>query len=99
MNSKYITITEGEDYRSIATKMTELGYKMNHATARNILLNGMRKFIKGISEELGHPIDMEQASDLIMRQDIHETIGDILVMCTEEEQNAIWESNHKSSAT
>lgn len=86
MNSKYITITEGEDYRSIAAKMTELGYKMNHATARNILLNGMKKFIKGISEELGNPIDMEQAHNLIMRQDIHETIGDILVLCAEEDK-------------
>jgi hypothetical protein len=85
MSSRYITITEGEDYRTIAAKMTELGYKMNHATARNILLSGMRKFITGIANELDHPLDEIQAESLIMRQDIHEVIGDILALCKEEE--------------
>lgn len=87
MNNKYITITEGEDYRTIASKMTNMGFKMNHATARNILLSGMRKFVKGISTELGHSLDDEQAEMLIMRQDIHEVIGDILALCTEEEKS------------
>lgn len=84
MNQKYITITEGEDYRTIAAKMTNLGYKMNHATARNILLSGMRKFMQNISEELGHPLSEEQALDLVMRQDIHEVLGDILPLCAKE---------------
>ena len=81
MNQKYITITEGEDYRSIATKMTRLGYKMNHATARNILLAAMKKFMTYISEELGHPLSEEESADLVMRQDIHELLGEILPFC------------------
>ena len=85
MINKYITITEGEDYRTIAGKMTKLGHKMNHATARNILLSGMKKFIKNISEELGHSIDEEEATKLILRQDIHEVIGDILTVSLTEE--------------
>ena len=86
MNQKYITITEGEDYRSIAIKMTKLGYKMNHATARNILLAGMKKFISGISEELGQLLSDEASTDLIMRQDIHEIVGDILPFCIEQQE-------------
>lgn len=86
MNNKYITITEGEDYRTIAAKMTKMGFKMNHATARNILLAGMKKFVKGVSDELGYPMDAEKTENLIMRQDIHEVIGDILALCTEEEK-------------
>lgn len=86
MNNKYITISEGEDYRTIAAKMTNMGYKMNHATARNILLSGMKRFIKGISEQVGQSLDEQQMDDLIMRQDIHEVIGDILALCVEEEK-------------
>jgi hypothetical protein len=85
MNNKYITIEEGEDYRSIATKMTNMGYKMNHATARNILLSGMKKFVAGIAAELGQSIDSADAERLIMRQDIHEVVGDLLVLCNKEE--------------
>lgn len=85
MSYRYITITEGEDYRTIAAKMTALGYKMNHATARNILLSGMKKFVSGIAIEIGRPLDDVEVKNLIMRQDIHEIIGDILTLCKEEE--------------
>jgi len=85
MNQKYITIEEGEDYRTIATKMTTLGYKMNHATARNILLSGMRKFMMNMSESLGRPLTDEECNTLVMRQDIHEVLGDILPLCLTEE--------------
>jgi hypothetical protein len=85
MNQKYITIEEGEDYRTIATKMTTLGYKMNHATARNILLSGMRKFMLNMSESLGRPLTDEECNTLVMRQDIHEVLGDILPLCLTEE--------------
>ena len=85
MNQKYITIEEGEDYRTIATKMTTLGYKMNHATARNILLSGMRKFMQNMSESLGRPLTDDECTMLVMRQDIHEVLGDILPLCLTEE--------------
>lgn len=89
MNHKYITITEGEDYRTIATKMTDLGYKMNHATARNILLSGMRKFIGNISSELGCSMSESESQKLVMRQDIHEVIGDVLTLCLKEQQEEL----------
>jgi transcription antitermination factor NusG len=40
----------GMDYRKIAETMTEQGFKMNHATARNIFLRGMRKLAEPICE-------------------------------------------------
>jgi hypothetical protein len=85
MNQKYITIEEGEDYRTIAAKMTTLGYKMNHATARNILLSGMYKFMQHMSESLGKQLTEEECTTLVMRQDIHEVLGDILPLCAVEE--------------
>ena len=95
MINKYITITEGEDYRTIASKMTKLGHKMNHATARNILLSGMKKFLKNISEELGHPIDEGEAINLIMRQDVHEMIGDVLTISIVEDNEQCQQANHQ----
>ena len=38
----------GLDYRSIAEKMTGNGYKMNHATARNVFLKAMKKLAEPI---------------------------------------------------
>ena len=45
-NVGYATVASsygGMDYRTIAGKMTDGGYKMNHATARNIFLRAMKK--------------------------------------------------------
>lgn len=94
MNQKYITIEEGEDYRTIATKMTTLGYKMNHATARNILLSGMRNFMHNIAEELGQNLSEDECKQLVMRQDIHEVLGDILPLCITEEQSICPAAKH-----
>ena len=47
----YATVNNGLgglDYRSIAEKMTGDGYKMNHATARNVFLKAMKKFAEPI---------------------------------------------------
>jgi hypothetical protein len=42
MSQGYATVADGLDYRTISEIMTSRGYKMNHATARNILLSAMR---------------------------------------------------------
>jgi len=49
----YATVSggaQGMDYRRIAEKMTEDGYKMNHATARNVFLAAMRKLAMPVCE-------------------------------------------------
>ncbi len=49
----YATVTSiesGMDYRSIADTMTESGFKMNHATARNIFLRAMKKMASEVHE-------------------------------------------------
>ena len=43
----------GADYRSIADQMTEQGYKMNHATARNVFLSALRKIAKPVHDMHG----------------------------------------------
>lgn len=40
----------GANYRKIGREMTRLGYKMNHASARNYVLRIMQKFARAISD-------------------------------------------------
>lgn len=49
----------GDDYRSIAEKMTEKGFKMNHATARNVFLSALRKIAKPIHQVNNLPVAEE----------------------------------------
>ena len=49
----------GEDYRSIASKMTSQGHKMNHATARNVFLSALRKLAKPVHRLNNLPVNEE----------------------------------------
>ena len=49
----YATVKEfagGSDYRTIAKKMSDNGYKMNHATARNVFLSALRKLARSVHQ-------------------------------------------------
>jgi hypothetical protein len=48
-----VTEDEGVNYREIAETMTELGFSMNHSSARNHVLRIMRKFAETFTSELG----------------------------------------------
>jgi hypothetical protein len=55
----YATVKEfagGADYRTIAKKMSDNGYKMNHATARNVFLSALRKLAKSLHQAHDLPI-------------------------------------------
>jgi len=39
---------DGVNYREIADTMTELGFPMNHSSARNYVLRVMRKFVHAL---------------------------------------------------
>lgn len=50
----YATVSNiGMGYREIAEEMCDLGFKMNHSTARNVFLATMRKFAKEICHLYG----------------------------------------------
>jgi len=56
---------DGMDYRTIAEKMTDAGFKMNHATARNVFLKAMKKLAEPICE--AYKSSDSQGSDDISR--------------------------------
>jgi len=54
--SGYATVDDGINYRDIADTMTDIGYTMNHSSARNYVLRVMRKFAEAIADQ--YDIDM-----------------------------------------
>ena len=80
INRGYATTKDGLDYRRISEKLSCDGYKMNHATARNVFIGAMEK----IAEELAplifddkvnigvmasHPMFQSGVADLIQDHD------------------------------
>ena len=54
VESGYSTVGKGVggmDYRRISQIMTRLGYKMNHATARNEFLRAMKKLVVAFADQ------------------------------------------------
>lgn len=52
-SSVYATVSleDGVNYREIAETMTQIGFKMNHSSARNYVLRIMKKFAVAITSE------------------------------------------------
>jgi hypothetical protein len=64
--SGYATVDDGVNYRDIADTMTEIGYTMNHSSARNYVLRVMRKFAEAVVNQYG--IDVSDSKiDVIAR--------------------------------
>ncbi len=57
----YATV-DGPGYREIAETMTEQGYKMNHATARNYFIRALTKLAKPLCDEYGTGHDPAQVA-------------------------------------
>lgn len=55
INNGYSTakILGGDSYHEISDKMSELGHKMNHSTARNVFLNALKKIAKDVTAVYG----------------------------------------------
>lgn len=76
--NKYVTLEDGTDFRKIAKIMTKAGWQMNHATARNVLMNGLSKLITNISEEVGTHLSSKEVDSLLKNQQLHEAMAEIL---------------------
>jgi len=81
MNQGYATVQDGLDYRAISEIMTERGFKMNHATARNVLLSAMRSLAEDLLVSRGEDSNPDEV-DRIARSPqfqagISEALGDL----------------------
>jgi hypothetical protein len=82
----YATIgeDEGVNYRNIAKAMTDMGYTMNHSSARNYTLRVMKKMAEALVSEWNLPsdnIDFEEvAKSPIFQQGISDVLKEIDVV-------------------
>lgn len=83
-NKKYITIEDGYDFRTIAKMMTDNGYAMNHATARNVLLSAMHNLIFYSSNAAGNNLNENDIKEIMKEQNIHDALPDVLYLANEE---------------
>lgn len=75
---KYVTLEDGIDFRQIAKIMSDAGYQMNHATARNVLMMSLSNLFKSIAEEMGTEVTDAQVKAILKDQTVHEALSDVL---------------------
>ena len=69
---------DGMTYHEIADTMRESGFKMNHSTARNIVLRGFCKIVKSITESYGEKYSNEKIKEIAKSPDFQESIITIM---------------------
>lgn len=78
MPTKYMVIRDGEDFRTIAKKMTEAGWSMNHATARNVLMSALSYLIRDVAAKVGKPLTEDELFLVLKNQDTYDSLSDVL---------------------
>lgn len=79
------TVEDGVNYREISDMMTEIGFKMNHSSARNYVLRVMKKFASAIIEEWDLDVPDCAIDKIVKTPQFQSAIFDVLQSI--EEQN------------
>ena len=76
----YATVAEDEgvNYREIADTMTELGFNMNHSSARNYVLRVMRKFAAAFAEEWDLELTETKIDEVAKNPSFQHGVADLL---------------------
>jgi len=76
----YATVIEddGVNYREIAEIMTEMGFIMNHSSARNYILRVMNKFAEAFDDEWGLGLSDERVKNIAGSPQFQSAIADLL---------------------
>jgi len=76
----YATVAtdEGVNYREIADTMSELGFSMNHSSARNYVLRVMRKFVENFAKEYDISLTEKRVDEIAKSPGFQHGIADLL---------------------
>ena len=76
----YATVSEDEgvNYREIADTMTQIGFTMNHSSARNYVLRVMKKFAVAYGERWGFEMTEDRLEEIAKSPMFQQGIADIL---------------------
>lgn len=73
-----VAIDEGINYREIADTMTELGFPMNHSSARNYILRVMRKFVKEFIDQYDLKFNETRIDEIAKSPGFQHGVADLL---------------------
>lgn len=76
----YATVIDddGINYREIADIMSEVGFIMNHSSARNYILRVMQKFVEAFNKEWGLNLSEEMIKNVASSPQFQDVISDLL---------------------
>lgn len=76
----YATVLEDEgvNYREIADIMTDIGFTMNHSSARNYVLRVMTKFAKAFDEKWDLEMSEDKLNSIAASPGFQSAISDLL---------------------
>jgi hypothetical protein len=69
---------EGVNYREIADTMCELGFQMNHSSARNYVLRVMRKFVDVYAKQYEISLTPSRIDEIAKSPSFQHGIADLL---------------------
>lgn len=67
-----------DDYKLIAKKCTDMGYKMGHSTARNIFLGAMMKVADGLQKSQGNTYNNHQLFEIARNPVFQLSVAEVL---------------------
>ena len=68
----------GATYHEVADQMNELGYKMNHSTARNIYVNALIKIAKQVTNLYQIENDSKQLKKIAINPDFQIAVSSFM---------------------
>lgn len=75
----YATVTDDcDNYREISEVMTEMGWAMNHSSARNYVLRAMRKFARAFAEHADVPLSQDAENEMALSPSFQTMVGELL---------------------
>lgn len=76
---KYMTVTIGKDFRTIAKVMSSNSFKMNHATARNQTFGALHSLLLNFSKEAkGKKVKSKEMYEILNDPEIYDNLSEIL---------------------
>lgn len=88
-----VALDSGVNYREIADMMTEIGFKMNHSSARNYVLRVMRKFADAITENWDLEVSDQRMEKIVKSPQFQEAICSILQNLESENTRSVRKGN------
>ena len=75
---KYVTVTEGMDYRTISKELAKIGINLKHATVRNITEKTMPVFLENFIENAGFDTKKIDKDSVLKTVQFYDTLIEII---------------------